>query len=58
MITYKQRDSQTWVVRLAGKVVGQIVESKMGFRYFPKGGAAPGDWFTTLSACQKSLEAE
>jgi len=43
------------VVRLEGKVVGDIRKVEGGWQYKPKG-ARPGGVFPTLEACKASLE--
>lgn len=59
MITYAKKDLQTTKVKLDGKFVGSIIESKKGFRYFPKNIVqAGGDFFATLAECKLSLEAD
>jgi len=57
VITYTYIGPQTTLVRLNGTVVGAIIESKKGFRYFPKNaGQKGGDFYPTLAACKQSLE--
>lgn len=58
MITYQAKDTQTTTVKIDGKAAGTILESKRGFRYFPKGFAEGGDFFPTLDECKRSLEQE
>jgi len=58
MISYVRKDAQTVKVLLDRKFVGAILDSKKGFRYFPKNtNSQGGDFFPTLEACKRSLGA-
>jgi hypothetical protein len=46
------------VVILEGKIVGKIRPVEGGYAYQPKNAGVVGETFTTLRACQKSLETE
>ena len=43
------------LVRLDGKICGEIRKVKTGFQYFPKGQKEGGEIFETVQAVQKSL---
>jgi hypothetical protein len=44
-------------VRLNNKVIGQIkLGSDNQWRYYPKGSKTPGEAFSTLEECQRSLQ--
>jgi hypothetical protein len=44
------------LVRLDGKIVGEIRKEEGVWRYYPKGSKDGGEGFNTLRACLKSLE--
>jgi hypothetical protein len=46
------------VVILEGKIVGKIRPVEGGYAYQPKNAGVVGETFSTLRACQKSLEVE
>ena len=53
-ITYETKT----VVRLSGKIIGEIRRSPQGFYYKVKGNKAVGEIFPTLAQCKQSLEPE
>lgn len=53
-ITYETKT----VVRLGGKIIGEIRRSPQGFYYKVKGNKAVGEIFPTLAQCKQSLEPE
>tara|TARA_B110001454_G_C12566511_1_gene370013 strand:+ start:387 stop:641 length:255 start_codon:yes stop_codon:yes gene_type:complete len=53
-ITYETKT----VVRLGGKIIGEIRRSPQGFFYKVKGNKAVGETFPTLDQCKQSLEPE
>ena len=57
MITYKPRPNGFVRVFLDGKPVGTIERLAGQYRYRPFGGA-PGEWFSTLAECKRSLAGE
>ncbi len=58
MITYKKTGLGENVY-LDGKLVGKIIMTTKGeFTYKPKGSNSCGDYFKTITECEKSLEDE
>ncbi len=57
-IAYKAKEYQAVSVRVDGRVVGSIVESKKGFRFHPSSFlyAKCGEFFPTFAECKSSLE--
>ena len=53
-ITYETKT----VVRLGGKIIGEIRRSPQGFYYKVNGNKAVGEIFHTLAQCKQSLESE
>ncbi len=43
------------IVRLKGRIVGEIRQEFSCWRYYPKGSATGGEPFSTLEACKASL---
>jgi hypothetical protein len=54
-VTSIQVNPQLWNIKLGRKIVGQMRESKMGFRYCPRGSQVAGEFFPTFAACLQSL---
>ena len=48
-------NGKEWVVRLDGKVVGEILETSGGFHYVPKGSKTHGSVFPTAQDVKRSL---
>lgn len=48
-----------WIkVKMDGKHIGDIRPVDRGYAFFPKGSKISGDVFPTISAVERSLEAE
>jgi len=56
MISYEYVKNDLTVVYLDGKRVGKIVQTLLGWQYFPKGSTLVGEPFKTLKECKQSLE--
>jgi hypothetical protein len=59
MITYLypvEKSDVAVVVRLDGKIVGQIRKVTDGFAYFPKGQTTGGKVLPTVNAVKRTLE--
>lgn len=58
-ITVEKRPNKpVWVVKVEGRVFGEIRFLNPQFQYFPKGSKIGGGKFDTLTACINSLKGD
>lgn len=59
MITYQEnRKAGTELVKLAGKIVGEIRPAAGGFQYFPKGQKDGGAVWPSIARCKRDIEGD
>lgn len=58
MITYEMRGSNHILVRLEGKLAGEIKPIGTGYAYYPKGGRGHGEVMASVDLVKHSLETD
>lgn len=59
MITYQEnRKTGAEIVKLDGKIVGEIRKATEGFQYFPKGQKVGGAIWPSLAGCKRDIEGD